>query len=233
MLASDVYAAASAHAIEAYPQEACGAVVSGAYVRLRNVANDPAVYFAIDPNELHDAVADGVLEWIIHSHPNGPAHPTEMDMRHQAQDDVPWAIIPTDGKACMPAVCFGDSLPIPDLIGRPFVHGVTDCYALIRDWYQVERGVRLPNFPRDDEWWNSDGNLYLDGFQEAGFRRITRDEAQPGDVFLAQIRSPVPNHGGILLDHGLALHHLANRLSRREPIGPWLGYVTYWLRHGG
>jgi len=51
-----------------------------------------------------------------------------------------------------------------------------------------------------------------------------------GDVFLAQVRAPVPNHGGVYLDGGLILHHLEGRLSRREPLGPWRRFVTHALR---
>ncbi len=87
-----------------------------------------------------------------------------------------------------------------------------------------------PTCPRDDLWWKQGEDLYRTGFQQPGFHLITQAEAQPGDGFFGKVRSDVPNHGGILLEKGLALHHLNNRLSRREPLGPWLKYVTHWVR---
>jgi hypothetical protein len=31
----------------------------------------------------------------------------------------------------------------------------------------------------------------------------------------------------------VVLHHLAERLSRREPWPRWRHYITHWLRHDG
>ena len=36
------------------------------------------------------------------------------------------------------------------LVGRPFHHGTLDCYGLMRDWYRLEWGLELPDFPRRD-----------------------------------------------------------------------------------
>ena len=125
-------------------------------------------------------------------------------------------------------------------MGRGFRHGVTDCYSLIRDYYRLERDVVLPEFPRDWEWWCNEQDLYRDGFGKAGFERLVDVDLRPGDVFLAQIRSGVPNHGGVYLGDGLALHHLAarlpvdaTRLSRREPIDRWMKFISHWLRYTG
>lgn len=128
-------------------------------------------------------------------------------------------------------------LPFP-IQAEGFRHGVTDCYGLIRDYYRQELGISLVEFPRDWEWWLQGGDLYRDGIVPAGFRRIEASEAKPGDMWVAQVRSPVPNHGGVLLENSLALHHPSGRdpvdpsqLSRREPIGRWLSHITLWLRH--
>ncbi|XKE45760.1 NlpC/P60 family protein [Halomonas organivorans] len=223
-------------ALAAYPEEAVWLITPGECRRVANVAEDPRATFRVAKRDLAAAQARGLCA-VVHSHPNGPDHPSEADMRGQVASGVPWGIIATDGEACLPPFWWGGDAR-PPLVGRGFRHGVTDCYALIRDYYLLEHGIALPEFPRAWEWWRHGQDLYRDGFPRAGFRRIEPEEARPGDMFFAQLRSPVPNHGGVLLEGGLALHHKtgrqavdATRLSMREPIARWLPHITHWLRH--
>jgi cell wall-associated NlpC family hydrolase len=117
------------------------------------------------------------------------------------------------------------------LLGRRFVHGVLDCWALCRDWYAREWGVALPDPDRHDGWWD-DGtsNLYLDNLDAAGFDIVQDGTMERGDLLLMQIRSKnqVPNHAGVYLGEGKFIHHLYGRLSTREV---WGGYWREKLRY--
>lgn len=225
-----------AASLAAYPQEAVFLITPGECRQVRNVASEPTQTFRVDKRSMAAAIKRGLLA-VVHSHPDFPDCPSEADMRGQLASGVPWGIVATDGQQTTPIRWWGHGERGP-LIGRGFVHGITDCYGLIRDYYADELGIDLPEYPRSWEWWRNGGNLYLEGFAEAGFRRIEQSEAKPGDMWLAQLRSDVPSHGGIVLDSGLALHHPSARypvdsarLSRREPIGRWLPYITHWMRH--
>jgi proteasome lid subunit RPN8/RPN11 len=239
MISSEQIKLAKDHALKAFPEESCGVVIDGKYIACRNVAEDPLKDFEINPE---DWVEFGEVEAVIHSHTfssapgvrvneRNPRSPTHKDMACQIEMGVPWAIIPTDGEMTIEPVWFGrDELSTP-LVGRVFIHGITDCYGLIRAYFWQELNIFLPDFPRDENWWKQEKDLYSENFAAWGFKRISQKEAKAGDVFLAQINSPVPNHGGVYLDNGLAIHHLAGRLSRREPIGPWTKFITHWLRY--
>jgi hypothetical protein len=244
VFASEVIAAIKQHALEAFPEEACGVVLAEGYRPLDNTAAEPLRDFRIAP-KVYAGLEARILA-VVHSHPCDdpeggrrlkrgfwPDCPTAADMRQQIATAKPWGITVTDGQAATEPFWFGDQAPRPPLIGRAFRHGVDDCYSLIRDWYAETRGIRLPEFPRDDDWWNAGGDLYRDGFESAGFARVGAEEVRAGDVFLAQVRSSVPNHGGVYLGRGLGLHHLPGRLSRREPILRWQRFVTHWLRYLG
>ncbi len=241
MFEQSVIAAAQAHAVAEYPRESCGLVVDGKYTPYKNIHPKPEQAFKMATNAWLSAHKRGEIQAVIHSHPDGPDCPSADDMQGQVDTAIPWGIICTDGKDCLPTTWFGDAVPTPTLTGRGFRHGVTDCYSLIRDYYKTQRGILLPEFPRNWEWWTEDdGDLYGQGFKQAGFVKITPEEVRPGDVFLAQIMSKVPNHGGVLLEGGLALHHLSAklpvdmaRLSRREPLNRWRNHVTHWLRYEG
>jgi cell wall-associated NlpC family hydrolase len=230
------------HAKQQFPKESCGAITPDGYLPLENRHTDPMRAFdCIDAcNEL---MASKTLLAVVHSHPNGPFGPSAADMRQQQAMDVPWGLVATDGERASRPFFWGDSIDPPALQRREFRHGPSgtdgkgDCYALIRDWYRLEREIRLPEFPRDDAWWaggEEGDNLYLTGFAKAGFRDLGRADGlkdpRPGDVFLARVRSRVPNHGGVYVGEGQVLHHLANTLSIQKPIGEWVRLVTHWLR---
>lgn len=232
MFDATVIAAAKAHALAAYPAESVGFVVAGAYEPQVNLAAAPGETFRVEDAAYLDAVARG-LEAVLHSHPDGHDHPSRLDMEQQAATGVPWGICTVRNGIVAEPFFWGGRTPVPELVGRVFRHGVTDCYALIRDWYRLERGVALPEYARDHEWWQAGQNLYLENFTDAGFVAYTLpDGAEPavGDVFLGTVRSPVPNHGGVYIGDGLILHHLQDRLSRREPVYSWRKFITHWLR---
>lgn len=238
MFGADVEQAIRRHALNCYPQESCGLVLEGfGYYPCKNIADDPENTFFISAKEQLEAEKLGKILAIVHSHPDGPDHPSESDMRQQVASGLPWGIICSFAKGCLKTVWFGDKSEKAPLIGRGFRHGVTDCYALIRDWYLLENNICLNEFPRNWSWWNEKQNLYLEGFTKASFIPVN-DDPQIGDVFFAQIRSNVPNHGGIYLGNGLILHHLAareavdlSRLSVREPVHRWQKYITHWVRY--
>ena len=237
-----------AHARQAWPEEACGAITAEGYVPFRNVAAEPRLHFDCDV-ERRPLLLDGRILAMLHSHPDDPDHPAPRgdlqfygpsahDIAQQQADGLPWGICLTDGDHVTVPFFWGDGVPVPPLLARPFRHGPSgsdgkgDCYALIRDYYRLERGVSLPEGMRDWEWWTKGQDLYTANQGLAGFRVIPADEAQVGDVFLAQIRSPVPNHGGVLVRPGYVLHQLTGRLSREESILPWRKMIVRWLRHG-
>jgi proteasome lid subunit RPN8/RPN11 len=231
------------HARAAYPEEAVGFLMSdGCYHPQENICPEPTRGARVDPNLLATVLSANTLRAYFHSHPNGPDCPSEQDMRSQIELDVPWIICSATDSASLPPFAWGDMLVDPSpLVGRPFRHGVTDCYAAIRAWWLAERGVLLPEVPRQWEWWldgvDGDKDLYRRYFAGAGFHEIDASEVLPGDCWLAQVRASVPNHAGVYIGEGLTFHHPSSalasdpaRLSKREPVARWQRHITHWLR---
>ena len=220
------------HAAQEAPRESCGVIVRGKYRRCQNIAVE-ANRFRIAPEELAAIRRSGRITAIIHSHPAGPDCPTAEDMRQQVAGNVPWGIVTFKNGEPTALFFFGDQVAAPPLLGRPFRHGVTDCYSLIRDYYRIELGIDLSDFPRDDEWWMDGGqDLYRRNFRRAGFREIPLEAITAGDVLLAEIPGiDRVSHGGVYLGRELILHHLPARLSSREPLGRWRRHVRLALRH--
>lgn len=231
MFTMSVESAARAHALQVFPNESCGIVIGGVYLPIENIAADPLQHFEMPKDTW---TAHGKIEGVIHSHgPQFDLAPSANDMQHQIATDVPWGITRCDGVAASPIMWWGDFRLDDPLLGRTFIHGVTDCYGAIRAWRWQECQIKLPEFPRDMEWWRAGGDLYNDGFAKAGYRAISESEAREGDVALINFRSKVPNHGGTLIEGGLFYHHLQNRLSCREPLGRWRSMISKWLRYEG
>lgn len=119
------------------------------------------------------------------------------------------------------------------LIGRPFLHGLFDCYTLIRDYYKKEFNVYLPtNMQRNWEWWLQGDNLYLDSAKYYGFEEVR--ELKIHDVIIMKVASPVPNHGAIYIGDNKILHHMAGRFSTIQKLTSSLKQkisVIYRLKH--
>ncbi|WP_414446863.1 C40 family peptidase [Burkholderia sp. 22PA0099] len=241
-------AAIAAHAIAAYPHECVGLVVQvgGAeqYMPCTNSATEPTEQFMLSAEEFARCEDAGEVVALVHSHPGARAQPSAADRAVcEASEIARWVIVSVgvqeDGSIAVDDWCeFGPTGFIAPLVGRQFVHGVHDCFSIIRDWYRIERGVVIPDFERRDDWWN-DGStsLYVDNYRTAGFVAVGVDAVlELGDVMLMQIRSKngVPNHAGIYIGGGHFLHHMHGRLSGRTVWGGmWLDCLREVLRYGG
>jgi len=99
-----------------------------------------------------------------------------------------------------------------DYEGRPFLHGVFDCYTLVRDYYRKEFNIILPtNIQRTWEWWQSGENLYVENAKFYDFEEV--QTLQKHDLIVMNLMSPVPNHGAIYLGDNKILHHQAGKFS--------------------
>lgn len=203
------------HARHEYPHEACGlVVVFKGRPRLffcNNAAGDTLNDFAITPEDYARAEQVGDVVGVLHSH-NGSAKPSPLDIQSQRASGVQWWIVGLESETSAEAIEYMPAISAEPIFGRVFVHGVTDCYSLIRDWYAAERGIELPDFARTNEWWHKGENLYIDGFPKAGFVEV-KDALQVGDVLLMNIGANVANHAAIYVGDDKIAHHLHGRLS--------------------
>lgn len=241
LFSAEVERDAKIHAQMCYPEESCGVVVDGKYIAMKNRADDRLNGFIIDPASLKDLE----IEAIIHSHPDATPVPSSADMQYQVETGVPWGIFMVkkteEGEfGFTQIIWFGDECPRQPLVGRPFVHGVTDCYALIRDVYKEELGILIPDFPRDWEWWHNGEDLYEAGFAKAGFRKIPQTELKKYDLIISSlgVRNRVANHGSVYYGDDLVIHHIAasspidfGRVSTIVPAAPYLRRAVFFLRH--
>ena len=226
------------HAQACYPRECCGLViVKGSiekYLPCENTAEDND-HFVISAADYARAEDNGIVVAVVHSHPDETDRPSVADRRLCNESGLSWLIVSVRKGVAAPTVrrIEPENQPVP-LLGRAFSHGVQDCYTLVRDFYEREMGVQIPDFARSDDWWKAGQDLYMDNFEQAGFYRLDADAAlQFGDVILMQVSAQVANHAGVFvgavdrLDNrpvfpalqNAFIHHLYGRLSTREVYG--------------
>lgn len=219
-----------AYAEKCYPSEACGVISNGKLIPIKNVSTRPQDGFVMCPLEFSEIMENHPIDAIFHSHPDDTATPSDHDIArmNRAENKVPWVIV------SYPDVDITVTYPKsePPLIGRRFVHGVDDCYGVVRDFYRKKLGIELTNYHRDDNWWEQGENLYLDNYEAEGFYEVSMDDLQYGDFILMQVLSNTVNHAAIYLGDGKILHHLYDRLSRVDTYGGyWLERTARTLRH--
>ena len=178
---------------------------------------------------------------ITHSHPHGPAYPSYEDLALARRMGLVCALIAPleeQGADSYEIVLYGRAC-LTSLSRRIYRHGVTDCFGFARDYLAQNHQIILPDMPREWGWWDIGHDYYREHFKAYGFVMLD-DEAdlQKGDVFIARLRSPVDNHGGVYCGQGLIQHHLASRypvdrsrLVTTEPLSRMQPFISFWLRH--
>ena len=251
------------HAEKSWPHECVGAIVGGVYDGRTESATDVV---AID-GEIHTHVNEafrsvyarhsGEVDAWIHSHPHGVSWPSERDMRTQIETEVPHGIVSLRavdvGSGMAPSILLdrvvffgqGDAaleLPgaQPPWSGRPWLHGVHDCWTLAAAWLRHERGWTPPPIAYSWGWqrMTTPPELFLGALaNEPTCRVVPRGREEPGDLLLFRFRAAVIEHCGILLDDGTILHHpgattpfCAASLSRTEPVERYLPYHCLTVR---
>lgn len=240
-----------AHAKSAYPAECCGLIIGGEYYPCDNIAHDPSQTFEIDPMQYVALSYKGEIQAIVHSHPDGNAEPSEVDRVQMGLHGVDWVICGfgyhADGGQYCDIKTHKPTAYTAPLLGREYHHGVQDCYSLVRDYYKRELGMKLPDFPRTDDWWEDESHepLYQNNFKKAGFDVV--HDLQKHDVILCRVgRTHHINHALVYLGDGtltsettppvvgdsLVLHHPHGRLSVREIYGEsWGKRTAMVVRH--
>lgn len=108
------------------------------------------------------------------------------------------------------------------LEGRPFIHGIFDCFTVVKDWFVRTHEIDLFwNNQRPFGWWETQDSLYLENASAAGFVPQV-GLVKPGDVLTFALGGSTVNHAAIYLGSGKILHHLGGRFSCEQILTPGL-----------
>ena len=216
-------------------------IAGGEYYELENECseNSCSFQFFVGADQLLEIYQrHGKIDILLHSHIRRQlSHPilippSARDIEMWMAGDIPvWGMVTVDKTGGYSDICWLDDAFIPPLIERPFVHGIYDCYSSIRDFYRLELNITLKNYPRDNVWWESGKNLYVENFADAGFVEVDDSEYRIGDVLLSQISSHVINHGCVVTGSNQVLNHFVDRLSRYDDLHRYQRFAKKHLRY--
>lgn len=222
------------HALECYPEECVGIIVDGKYKRLKNTHANPTESGSFDES----VFVKYQVQALIHSHPNSGNQPSLADCDAWRKLKVVFGIIATDGEAVSEIRWLDENNPAP-LVGREFIYGHHDCGSIVRDWYWLERGIRIPDFARDHDWKPGEAHkdLYSQIVDKAGFYEVDRRDLQEGDVLLMRIAGPHMHHAAVYVGNNKILQQLhapkARHLSGYDDLmGAWDKFVVKVVRYG-
>lgn len=218
------------HVMESPMREICGLVVTNKrkpqYVPCRNIAAKNSD-FEIHPEDFADASDKYEIVCVVHSHIGINPNPSQADLIEIERNQLPYLIFNYPTLNYTYTEPSGYEAPY---VGRKFVHGITDCYAIWRDFYKREFGIEMQNYHRDSEWWLKSQNLYLDNYKDAGFREV--NDLQYGDIILMRVASQVPNHCAVYVGNNSIIHHIMGKLSSKDIYGGyWQKITAMILRH--
>ena len=212
------------HAKNQDPKESCGLLIDvkgkEKYYPCKNLSSYSQQCFIIDPEDYAKAEDSGKVLAVIHSHPVTPPVASQADMISCEESGLIWHIVNPKTEQ------WGFYKPSgykPPLIGRHWVWGITDCWSLVRDWYKEKLGITLRDWDRPttpEEF--IENPMFEKCAWRTGFRQLRPEEKlENGDLIFMSIMATGLNHVAIFLD-GDVLHHLADRISCREPYNQWL-----------
>ena len=216
--------AALVHAKDQDPKEAVGLLLNvkgkERYFPCQNLAITNHQEFILNPEDYVKADNLGEIVGIFHSHPVTPPTPSQADRISCEHSNLPWYIVNPKTEQWAELQPEGYE---PELCGRPWVWGITDCWSLVRDWYKQEKNIELIDYERSITPQEFLKNPLFERYAEdTGFRELGNEEPpKVGDVLLMSIMHPSLNHVAIFLGD-MVLHHLADRLSCKEPYSEWL-----------
>ena len=223
------------HAEWTSPEECCGFLIredgEARYVPAKNVATSPCRDFEIDAPDWIKAEKRGEIIAIIHSHPWTPPVASEHDRFASDKLGLPyWIVHPSSGRWGYYEPTKG---PVP-LIGRPWVWKRSDCWTLVRDYYEETAGIILRDWERPASLAEFNSAPMFDScFRATGFRELHfSEELQEHDCLLMSLGTDELSHIAVYIGDQMILHHVAGRLSGRESYGEFYQKITgRRLRH--
>jgi proteasome lid subunit RPN8/RPN11 len=219
---------AKQHARDAWPEESCGAIANGQYLRFENESDDPLTTAEIkDPRWFHHYMNDDI-ECMVHSHNDFPLA-SKADQEQQIELDIPSLIINLKNQSVMDCILLGTDAP---LIGRPWFYGVFDCVSLVKDYVMFNRQIELPRRPHDFEFWLTD-DMFEKELRETDIKYHSVDigNIEVGDLlFYAVGGTKNINHIAVVSGESLVLHHFLNRVSGEYPLNFQKKYIRKVIR---
>lgn len=222
------------HCCERIDKESCGLLVKNngviSYIPCRNVSQSPTNSFVLNQEDYAEAEDnnDSIVA-VVHSHIDNNINPSEWDIASFNNGNLDWLIVTPDGQLRWMYKQTKQDVP---LYGREYIWHVYDCGSFIIDFYKQEFDITIPDFYRQDKFWEKKEERYFEVYERAGFYEIEMSTLQYGDVILMALGTDVACHGAVYLGNNQIGHHVNGRLSHKAVYGKYyMDRTKKCLRH--
>lgn len=127
------------------------------------------------------------------------------------------------------------NLTYQQVVGRPFLWGVRDCYDVVRVIYRDNFQIELTDYARPTDWSSDVDDLIRKLYEREGFEMLTDwkvKDLRPADVLCMAIGESSPNHLAVFVGDNTLVHHIYGRLSSEEMFRDFYRNATcFLLRH--
>ncbi len=220
---AEIKAKVKAHALKDNPYEACGYICANylgevSVVPCENMAHNKRGRFSVHPKMEAEAEKHGQIVAFYHSHAGEFAIPENN--RFSKEDlDISY-------EACLPALLYvhpddtwhyyqPDTYEPSDLLGRPFIWGIWDCYSLVKDHFKKKKGVKLGTYLPPDNATSLSDFGYERFIANEPFHEVSFEELKEDDVIIFKIKSNFCNHSAVYLGNNEFIHQPINRMSSK------------------
>ena len=218
---------AKQHAEDEFPKESVGIVVDNKYIPIENYHPTPETDWHVADKSFSKYYIEDKIQCLIHSH-NDDRHASKMDQEKQREFDIPFGIVNVRDKKALHIFFWGDPYPTTPLYGRDFHFGVYDCLTFVRDYYQQELGVALPNPVREWDFWSKGVEMFEQYVCE--FDKIEVTDLQKNDLILYKCNGRMYDHLGVYLGDERVGHHFADCISAEYEMGHKRNNLSLCLR---
>lgn len=214
-------------------EEACGFIVNNEQVIVcKNIHDCPETNFAIAAEDYVMAEDCGEITAVFHSHTHGKDRFSPHDVEACKATNIPWVMYNRETNNFL----YADPRMSAPIVGRQWVYGIHDCYALVRDYYHQSFGIDLDDFKRGDEeeWQNPEWKMFDDNFASQGFTEKDKSAVlKHGNILMFKLLSSSVTHVGVVDEAGCGFyHHMGQRYSEHvEYNGFWAKMTTKVLCH--
>lgn len=242
MFTEEILKSIKKHALETSPEECCGLLLkqgerTSVYPTKNASTHDRRFTFSIDVLDMLEAHKQGAVIGYYHSHntPVDSAIFSETDIHNVRIHKLISVLYNT----CSNQFYFLDDAKQLNYLGRQFKLGSSDCFALVREYYQRELGLNITDYFRDSRWFLRDPDLWTAHLDEHG--GIVVHKGNDFDESVLRVHDLIlikgqemqnPSHGGVYIGNGMLLHHPYKALSTIEPLcGTLQENVKLIVRH--
>lgn len=199
------------HALSVNPEECCGLLINKNKILIvltcRNESEDKLNNFSINTMDYFNGSKIGEVVGFYHSHclSSQPNDFTSLDKLNSISHGIPLVLyyLPNDEFKI-----FEEKDILSSYIGKKFEYNKQDCLSLVEEFYCKEYKIKLPHFPRNENWIRNQPESILENFEKFGFKKIIDDNINIGDVILiSNDNNNLPSHLMIYLGNNQILHH--------------------------